>query len=109
MNPKPASPTAIADWKRLWAGDIPLGRAFWTYSVFYGLMLNLACTALAIIFYFVTKNATLGFLIHLLPLPYMGFAAIVVWRSAERHPDGGLLPLLAKIGSMALIVASLAI
>jgi hypothetical protein len=109
MQPKPAHPAVPADWKRFWAGDLALGTAFWTYTVFYGLLLNLACTALALIVYLLSENAIVAFLVHLLPLPYMAFAAIGVWRSAERHQDGGPLPFLAKTGAIVLIFASLAI
>jgi len=109
MHPKPAHPAASADWKRLWAGDLALGTAFWTYTVFYGIVLNLACTALALIIYLLSENAIAAFVVHLLPLPYMGFAAVGVWRSADRRRDGGFFPFLAKIGAIALIFASLAI
>jgi hypothetical protein len=109
MEPKPARPTAIADWKRLWLGDIPLGTAFWTYTVVYGIILNLVCTGLGLIVYLITDNALLAFLLHLLPLPYMGFATIGVWRSADRTRDAGFMPVVAKLGSVALIFASLLI
>lgn len=109
MQPKPTNPAAIADWKRLWSGDLPLSTAFWTYTVVYGIVLNLACTALGLILYLLTDNALLAFILHLLPLPYMGFATIGVWRSADRAQDGGLMPVFAKIGSVALIFASLVI
>ena len=109
MEPKPASPAAIADWRRLWRGDIPLGTAFWTYTVVYGIILNLVCTGLGLALYLLTDNAILAFLVHLLPLPYMGFATVGVWRSADRARDSGLMPVIAKWGSIALIFASLVI
>src|SRR5690349_2106464 len=109
MQPKPASPTAIADWKRLWVGDIPLSTAFWTYAVIYGIVLNLVCTLLGLILYLLTDNAFLAFLMHLLPLPYMAFATVGVWRSADRTREAGVMPMLAKAGSVALILASLVI
>jgi hypothetical protein len=109
MQPKPANPAAIADWKRLWVGDIPLNTAFWTYAVVYGIGLNIACTVLGLILYLVTDNAVLAFLTHMLPLPYMAFAAVGVWRSADRAREGGVMPVIAKAGSIALIFASLVI
>lgn len=109
MEPKPANPAVTTDLKRLWAGDLPLGRAFWTYAVVYGIVLNLVCTALGLILFMLTGNALLAFILHLLPLPYMGFAAMGVWRSADRARDAGLMPLIAKVGSVALIFASLII
>jgi len=109
MQPKSTNPAAIADWRRFWAGNLPLGTAFWTYTVVYGIILNLVCTALGLVVYLATNNAVFAFLLHLLPLPYMAFATVGVWRSADRSPDGGFMPLLAKIGAVALIIASLAI
>jgi len=109
MQPKPTHPAAPADWKRFWAGDLALGTAFWTYTVVYGLIFNLACTGLALVVYLISENAPVSLLVHLLPLPYMGFAAIGVWRSAERCRDGGPLPFLAKTAAIVLIFASFAI
>lgn len=109
MQPKPTNPAAIADWKRLWSGDLPLSTAFWTYTVVYGIVFNLACTALGLVLYLLTDNAILAFLLHLLPLPYMGFATVGVWRSADRARDAGFMPVFAKVGSVALIFASLVI
>lgn len=109
MQPRSASPAAIADWKRLWAGDLPLGRAFWTYTVVYGIVINLVCTALGLIFYILTGNAALALIVHLLPLPYMGFATVGVWRSADRVTKSGLIPSIAKAGAVMLIFASLLI
>jgi hypothetical protein len=109
MQPKPANPAAIADWKRFWAGNLPLSTAFWTYTVFYGIVLNVICTVLGLVAYLATDNAIFAFLLHLLPMPYMAFATIGVWRSADRSPDGGLMPLLAKVGAVGLIFASLLI
>jgi len=99
----------MADWKRLWAGDLALSTAFWTYAVVYGLVLNLACTVLSVGFYLLADNAVIAFIIHLLPLPYMGFAAVGVWRSADRARNAGFMPIFAKAGSVALILASLVI
>lgn len=109
MQPKPASPAAVAEWKQLWAGDLPLARVFWTYAIVYGLILNLTCTALSLILYLLTDSAILAFLLHLLPLPYMGFVTVGVWRSADRVTDAGMMPIIAKIASVTLIFASLLI
>jgi hypothetical protein len=109
MQPKPASPSAIADWKRLWAGDLPLGRVFWTFNVVYGIVLNLVCTAIGLILYMLTDSALLAFLLHLLPLPYMAFVTVGVWRSADRLRNAGFMPAVAKACSVALIFAALVI
>lgn len=109
MQPKPTNSAAIADWKRLWAGELPLGTAFWTYTVVYGVLINLACTALGLILYIATDSAILAFLFHLLPMPYMAFATVGVWRSADRARNEGFMPALAKVASVGLIFASLVI
>ena len=70
---------------RLWRGEIGLARTFWRYAVLYGLIANLAATALAFTVIASGGPAVLAMVIFLLPIPYNVFAVVIVWRSAARH------------------------
>ena len=78
----------------LWAGRLPLADAFWTYNVFWGLLLNIGATiaAFAILVAWKEANpsvaAAFSVALHLLPIPYNAIVLVGVWRSAGRpgHP-----------------------
>ncbi len=78
---------AVAELRRLWAGELPLDRAFWTYAVVGGLLVNLA-TSLAFLG-LVTADRLLAAALtgYGLSIPYNVLAVVGVWRSAG-HYDG---------------------
>lgn len=67
---------------KLWHGEIPLARAFWTYAILYGGLLNLLTTAGA--FALIGDDAATPWVlvVYFLPVPYNVFIVIAVWRSA---------------------------
>lgn len=75
----------IALVRRLWAGDMPLVKAFWDYAILYGLVLNGLTTIAALALYTTDLPAAVGFAVFLLPLPYNLFVLVAVWRSAARY------------------------
>lgn len=77
----------MATWlRRMWAGEVPLARAFWDYAVLYGLLLNLAATGAAFAVFAADASTALGMAVFLLPFPYNLFVVVAVWRSAGRYP-----------------------
>ncbi len=72
----------------LWAGRLPLAEAFWTYNVFWGLLLNIGATIVAFAVLVGCKDANqnlaaaLSLVLHLLPTPYNVVVLVGVWRSA---------------------------
>ena len=72
--------------KRLWRGEIPLGEAFWRYTVLYGLLINLVTHGL--FFALLVQDAPMALLAlaFALPVPYNLFMIVAVWRSADRYP-----------------------
>jgi hypothetical protein len=69
----------------LWAGEVPLGEAFWTYAVAGGLLINAIGTILWL--WALSSGASL-LLIYLpmaVPIPYNVFMLVAVWRSAARY------------------------
>ncbi len=77
----------MAELRRLWAGEVPLDRAFWTYAVVGGLLVNLT-TSLAFLG-LVSADRLLAAALagYGLSIPYNVLAVVGVWRSAGRH-DG---------------------
>jgi len=109
MRLKPHNWTIFQRLHELWTGHVPLARAFWTYTVIYGLILNLVCSAGSLVAYLTLDSMVLALFLHVLPLPYLAFATVGVWRSAARDPASQLAGLIAKAGSLIMIGASVVI
>lgn len=86
----------IALFRRLWAGDEPLPRAFWEFAVLYGLVLNLATTLASLSVAASGYSGMLTLACYALPLPYNLFTVVAVWRSAARYPGRPLWAELAR-------------
>ena len=71
--------------RALWAGEVPLARAFWGYAVAGGVALNLATTALSLALFTAQAPTVLAVVAHALPLPYNAFVFVAVWRSASLY------------------------
>ena len=73
--------------RRLWAGELPLGEAFWTYAVVGGVAVNLVTSLLFLAL--ITADRPIAALVvgYLLSVPYNILVLVGVWRSAERD-DG---------------------
>lgn len=72
---------------RLWSGEMPLDRAFWTYGVIGGLAVNVTTSALFLIL--VSMDWLLAALVagYGLSVPYNVVVLVGVWRAAKHH-DG---------------------
>lgn len=71
--------------KQLWAGEVPLGQAFWRYAVVFGLLVNLATHALVLALLAEDAAMALVAIAFVLPFPYNLFVIVAVWRSADRY------------------------
>ena len=71
--------------KQLWLGELPLHEAFWRYAITYDLVVNLACTVIALTLVLYGTPIAFAAVFHLLPLPYSIYAATGAWRSADRY------------------------
>ncbi len=76
---------SVSELHRLWSGELPLGRAFWTYAVIGGLTVNLITSSLFLIL--VSADWPLAALVagYGLSVPYNVVVLVGVWRAAERH------------------------
>lgn len=75
--------------QRLWAGELALDEAFWTFAVLYGLALNLA-TSLLFLTLIAADQPIAALIVGYGPsLPYNILALIGVWRAAAREGRRG--------------------
>jgi hypothetical protein len=90
---------------RLWAGEVPLHRAFWDVAVIGGLAINFATSML--FFVLVMADRPIAALVagYSLSVPYNGLALVAVWQSARRYEGERIWADLARIASLVLIVA----
>ena len=89
---------------QLWAGEISLRQAFWTYAVFGGLLVNLITHLLLLIL--IVRDASMVFVAFAfaLPIPYNVFVAVAVWRSAGRYEGPKNHAELARIATIILMI-----
>lgn len=92
---------------RLWAGDLPLDEAFWTYAVLYGLAINVL-SSLAFLALITAERPILALLAGYGPsVPYNVVVVVGVWRSATRAGPSAradLYRILTLIGMVLLTV-----
>lgn len=69
----------------LWAGDVPLAKAFWEYAVLYAILLN-ALTTMGSFALWSQGWMASGLIVHLLPVPYAALCYVAVWRAAGKYP-----------------------
>lgn len=86
--------------RQLWRGQLPLGEAFWRYSIVYNLLLNVLATATAAALVVNKAPIALAVIAHLASLPYSICAAIGMWRSADRYAGPRLYADAAKVAVM---------
>lgn len=88
---------SVSELHRLWSGEVPLGRAFWSYAVIGGLAVNLITSVSFLIL--VSADWPLAALVtgYGLSVPYNVVVLVGVWRAAERHEGDRDWATLARI------------
>lgn len=71
--------------RRLWAGDLPLEEAFWTYAVAGGLFVNLFTSLAFLGLIAAERPLAAGLVGYGLSVPYNLAVVVGVWRAAGRH------------------------
>lgn len=70
---------------QLWAGEVPLDEAFWTFAVLYGLLINVF-SSLAFLALISADRPVLALLAGYGPsIPYNLLVLVGVWRAATRE------------------------
>ena len=96
---------SVSEVQRLWSGQVPLERAFWTYAVAGGLVVNLATSLLFLIL--VSSDFLLVALVtgYGLSVPYNLVALVGVWRAADRYEgDRALADVLRMVTLVGMLV-----
>ncbi len=101
-NADPGSGIGIEP-RRLWRGELPLGRAFWTYAVFGGLIVNMTTSALFLVL--AMNHLIIAALIagYAVSVPYNLIVLVGVWRSAGRYQGERIHADLARIVTLGLM------
>lgn len=88
-EPAPARPglfaPAIAYLYRLWRGDFPLARVFWTDMIIIGSIVNIVGAAAALLIIVSGAPIAFGVIVHFAPVPYNILLFLSVWQSAARE------------------------
>lgn len=105
IAPVAARSGPVAYLQRLWRGELPLGRVFWTDMVIAGSLVNLGMSLVAILLFAAGLPVAVGVTVHFSPLPYNILLLLAVWRSAEREASGWSLA--AQAGAVAWFLGSL--
>lgn len=97
-GPHDAKRPAIGNIVRwLWAGEVPLARAFWSYAMIGGTVLNGASTLLAMALLAMDVPAAVAVIVFALPIPYNLLVLVGVWRSAGAYQGPRLWADLARV------------
>ena len=99
--------------KALGSGQMPLREAFWDWAVFWGLLINLAGSALSLVVIVLSRHTgaaeaikplapALVLALHLLPLPYNLLFVVGVWRSAGHAGIPSVIAGAARLAVIAL-------
>jgi hypothetical protein len=89
---------------RLWAGDVPLGQAVWTYAVVYGLLINAVSSFLTFALFAKDAPAIFGLAALVAPIPYNVLVVIGVWRSADRYEGPSSEAEIARFATIAWMI-----
>jgi len=94
--------------RRLWAGELPLQDAFWSWAVMGGLIVNIG-TTLAFLALVSMDQAIAAVVVgYGCSVPYNIVAVVGVWRAADRHQGDPFLANAARfITLFAMVVVSL--
>ena len=91
--------------RALWAGELPLGEAFWTFAIGIGILVNLVTHGLFLALITLDRPWPELLGAYLLSVPYNVVAIVGVWRSAARYQGKELHATLARIVSLVTLVA----
>jgi hypothetical protein len=81
-RPEPAAGNIA---RRLWDGEVPLPRVFWSYGMIGGTALNAAATLLAMALLAMDVPGAVAAIVFVLPIPYNLLVLVAVWRSAAAY------------------------
>ena len=87
----------MGELRRLWTGELPLVRAFWTYAVLVGVAVNLVTSGMFIALIAAEQPLAALLVGYGVSVPYNVVATVGVWRAASRYEGDPLHAELARI------------
>ena len=90
--------------RSLWLGELPLGEAFWTWGLLYGLFVNLITSGVFLAL--ITADRPWAALLagYAPSVPYNVLAVVGVWRSAARYEGPASHAELARLAILAVML-----
>ena len=89
--------------RRLWAGEVPLWKAFWDYAIIGGLAVNLTTSFLFLVLIAAERPIAALVAGYAFSVPYNVLVLVAVWRSAARYEGDPLWANLARIVTLVLM------
>lgn len=87
----------MGELRRLWSGEMPLVRAFWTYAVLLGVAVNLVTSGMFIALIAAEQPLAALAVGYGVSVPYNFVATVGVWRAAGRHKGDPVHAELARV------------
>jgi hypothetical protein len=97
----------IEYFRRLWRGELPLSRVFWTDMLIVGTLVNVAMLLASMLLFAAGVPAAIAVAVHFLPVPYNILLFTGVWRSAACNASQWAGP--AQIGAAVWLIAAIVI
>lgn len=82
---------------RLWRGEEPFERTFWTWGVLIALVVNVSTTAGTFYLVSVDRPFAAFFVGYVMSIPYNVFVLVAIWRSAPRSQETPQAVLVTRI------------
>lgn len=93
---------------RLWAGELPLREAFWSWAVAGGLIVNIVTTLVFLALVSLDQLVAALIVGYGCSVPYNIVAVVGVWRAADRHEGDPFLANTARFFTLfAMVLLSL--
>ena len=86
---------------RLWRGEEPFERTFWTWGVLVALAVNVSTTAGTFYLVSVERPFAAFFVGYVMSIPYNVFVLVAIWRSAARSQETPQAVLVTRIIALA--------
>jgi hypothetical protein len=90
-------------WK-LWAGEVPLAQAFWTWAVVGALIVNSVTTFAFLLLIMADKPVIAVLAGYAFSVPYNIIVGVGVWRSAANYLGNPHWSTLARMASVTLLL-----
>jgi len=103
----PARNPVFAYIRKLWRGELPLARVFWTDMVAIGTLVNILAMVAALLLFVSGAPITLGVVVHFSPIPYNLLLFFAVWQAASREATQWSFA--AQVGALIWFIAAFVI